>query len=238
MNPFNFAGPFAGSFAGMNKANGALSAMQQKQTAFLSSLSPFFQVTTVSILRRLSMIVFPYMMWASQTESLPLDLYLPVVGEFAYSIAIAFREVTQSSTVSPFILTSALLVSLLVLVAEALVVKLVARMIGLEIQILEVFALALYKALLAAVLVMCCFVPILYWIMLVVLSTGIAVHNGRCGMTYVKSSMFGSSGMYSPKSNGVRSAFIVIWAMVQPVLLFLLTFNWTRPRLPQPVEKL
>lgn len=199
-----------------------------QQEGLLRSVYPYFNVTTSSVLRRLSLVVLPYWQWESRSRGLPFDLYLGFVGHFFYAVALAARGMLGAAgdgAKSALSIGRGVLVGLVAAGIEILGVALLARAVRLHIATLDVLALSCYKALPSAVLVLLSALgPFWFWPGCVLLGAGAAVHLARLGIGCIKREQ--AETLVPTRIVNLQNWFVLVWAVCQPVVMCLLAYWW------------
>lgn len=204
------------------QATPALKFAQEQQGALGRSLRPYFNITTSTFLRRLGLLVFPYIQFTERSANLPLDLYMPLIGHAAYGIIMAFTEILSTGSFKPALFTRNIMLAAVIVGLEALIVIGISSSISLKVPKLELIALSCYKVFISVIAsFISIFSKILYYVALVWLGVALGVHLAFYGISCIKATQ---SELYlSRRQVSVQNWFVLLWAIMQPILLFILT---------------
>lgn len=222
MNLFNPAQLAKLGGAALPQATPALKFAQEQQGVLGRSLRPYFDITTSTFLRRLGLLVFPYVRFNERSANLPLDLYMPLVGHAAYGVIMAFTEILSTGGFKPALFTRNIILAAIIVGFEALVVIGISSSISLKVPKLELIALSCYKVFISVIAsFVSIFSRVLYYVALVWLGAALGVHLAFYGISCIKATQ---SELYlSRRQVSIQNWFVLLWAVMQPVLLFVLT---------------
>ncbi len=222
MNLFNPAQLAKLGGAALPQTAPAIKFAQEQQSVLERSLRPYFDITTSTFLKRLGLLVFPYVRFTERSADLPLDLYMPLMGHAAYGVVMAFKEILSTGGFKPALFTRNVILAAMIVGLEALVVISISSSISLKVPKLELIALSCYKVFVSVLVsFVSIFSKILYYVALVWLGVSLGVHLAFYGIGCIKATQ---SELYlSRRQISIQNWFVLLWAIMQPVLLFVLT---------------
>ncbi|KAH0575684.1 Yif1 [Spironucleus salmonicida] len=140
MNPLDFMNPFSGQIKQFEKA-----ASDIQKSQFYEVFYPFFNVTPISLIRRLSLLFMPMFSYPKRSAGLELDLYLPLLSYFLSVLLFGTKQTLEIQQFDFSYVTKRALLIMLVWVGFTMIYFLIFQSAQLQITILEIASILGYS---------------------------------------------------------------------------------------------